>query len=119
MTQLSDYQAKIKDIDATWRSMNSCRFGNVCPCRPWEKCRNPSRIQVIYERYSAGLRKEVDIANSGSKSSFPKRRFPKELKPEFAELKEDVIHLGGTKKIRELLAAKSIRTVRPSCRTGG
>ena len=43
--------------------------------------------------------------SSGSKSSFPKRRF-RELKPEFAELKEDVIHLGGTKKIRELLAAE-------------
>ena len=31
---------------------------------------------------------------------------PKELKPEFAELKEEVIRLGGTKKIRELLAAQ-------------
>ena len=107
VTQLSDYQAKIKDIDATlaqyeqlpiWKRLSMQAMGkNVESLREYK---------VIYERYSAGLRKEVDIAKQRIEELIPEATVPKELKPEFAELKEDVIHLGGTKKIRELLAAE-------------
>lgn len=107
LTQLSDYQAKIKDIDATlaqyeqlpiWRRLSMQAVGkNVETLREY---------RVIYERYSAGLRTEVDIAKQRIDELIPEATVPKELKPEFAELKEDVIHLGGTKKIRELLAAE-------------
>ena len=107
LTQLSDYQAKIKEIDATlaqyeqlpiWRRLSMQAVGkNVESLREY---------RVIYERYSAGLRKEVDIAKQRIDELIPEATVPKELKPEFAELKEDVIHLGGTKKIRELLAAE-------------
>ncbi|GAB1724441.1 MAG: hypothetical protein NTNFB01_33370 [Nitrospira sp.] len=107
VTQLSDYQAKIKDIDATlaqyeqlpiWTRLSMQAMGkNVDSLREYK---------VIYERYSAGLRKEVDIAKQRIEELIPEATVPKELKPEFAELKEDVIHLGGTKKIRELLAAE-------------
>ena len=107
VTQLSDYQAKIKDIDATlaqyeqlpiWKRLSMQAMGkNVDSLREYK---------VIYERYSAGLRKEVDIAKQRIEELIPEATVPKELKPEFAELKEDVIHLGGTKKIRELLAAE-------------
>ena len=107
LTQLSDYQAKIKEIDATlaqyeqlpiWRRLSMQAVGkNVESLREY---------RVIYERYSAGLRTEVDIAKQRIDELIPEATVPKELKPEFAELKEDVIHLGGTKKIRELLAAE-------------
>jgi hypothetical protein len=107
VTQLSDYQAKIKDIDATlaqyeqlpiWTRLSMQAMGkNVDSLREYK---------VIYERYSAGLRKEVDLAKQRIEELIPEATVPKELKPEFAELKEDVIHLGGTKKIRELLAAE-------------
>lgn len=107
VTQLSDYQAKIKDIDATlaqyeqlpiWKRLSMQAMGkNVESLREYK---------AIYERYSAGLRNEVDIAKQRIEELIPEATVPKELKPEFAELKEDVIHLGGTKKIRELLAAE-------------
>lgn len=107
VTQLSDYQAKIKDIDATlaqyeqlpiWKRLSMQAMGkNVDSLREYK---------VIYERYSAGLRKEVDVAKQRIAELIPEATVPKELKPEFAELKEDVLHLGGTKKIRELLAAE-------------
>ena len=61
---------------------------------------------VIYERHSTGLRKEIDIAKDRINALIPEATVPKDIKPEFAELKEDVIRLGGTKKIRELLAAQ-------------
>ena len=36
----------------------------------------------------------------------PEAAVPKDLRPEFDDLKEDITKLGGTKKIRELLAAE-------------
>lgn len=120
VTQLSDYQAKIKDIDATlaqyeqlpiWTRLSMQAMGkNVDSLREYK---------VIYERYSAGLRKEVDIAKQRIEELIPEATVPKELKPEFAELKEDVIHLGGTKKSGSSWRRKKIRTARRSCRTGG
>ncbi len=107
VTQLSEYQAKIKEIDATlaqyeqlpiWTRLSMQAVGkNVESLREYK---------VIYERYSAGLRKEVDIAKQRIDELIPEATVPKEMKPEFAELKDDVIRLGGTKKIRELLAAQ-------------
>lgn len=107
VTQLTEYQTKIKEIDATlaqyeqlpiWKRLSMQAVGkNVESLREYK---------VIYERYSAGLRKEVDIAKQRIEELIPEATVPKEMKPEFAELKEDVIRLGGTKKIRELLAAQ-------------
>lgn len=107
VTQLTEYQAKIKEIDATlaqyeqlpiWKRLSMQAVGkNVETLREYK---------VIYERYSTGLRKEVDIAKQRIDELIPEATVPKEMKPEFAELKEDVIRLGGTKKIRELLAAQ-------------
>ena len=107
VTQLSEYQAKVKEIDATlaqyeqlpiWKRLSMQAVGkNVESLREYK---------VIYERYSAGLRKEVDIAKQRIDELIPEATVPKEMKPEFAELKEDVIRLGGTKKIRELLSAQ-------------
>ncbi len=107
LTQLSEFQAKIKEIETTlaeyeqlpiWKRLSMQAMGkNVESLREY---------LLIYERQSAGLRKEIDIAKERINELIPEATVPKELKPEFAELKEDVIRLGGTKKIRELLAAQ-------------
>ena len=107
VTQLTDYQAKVKEIDQTladyeqlpiWKRLSMQAVGkNVESLREYK---------LIYERHCAGLRKEVDIAKQRIDELIPEATVPKELKPEFAELKEEVIRLGGTKKIRELLAAQ-------------
>jgi hypothetical protein len=107
LTQLSEFQAKIKEIETTlaeyeqlpiWKRLSMQAMGkNVESLREY---------LIIYERQSAGLRKEVDIAKDRINELIPEAAVPKDIKPEFAELKEDVIRLGGTKKIRELLAAQ-------------
>ena len=107
VTQLTEYQAKVKEIDQTladyeqlpiWKRLSMQAVGkNVESLREYK---------LIYERHCAGLRKEVDIAKQRIDELIPEATVPKELKPEFAELKEEVIRLGGTKKIRELLAAQ-------------
>jgi hypothetical protein len=107
LTHLSDLQAKIKEIETTltdyeqlpiWKRLSLQAVGkNVESLREY---------LLIYERQGAGLRKEIDIAKERINELIPEAAVPKELKPEFAELKEEVIRLGGTKKIRELLAAQ-------------
>lgn len=107
LTHLSELQAKIKEIETTltdyeqlpiWKRLSMQAVGkNVESLREY---------QIIYERQSAGLRKEIDIAKERINELIPEAAVPKELKPEFAELKDEVIRLGGTKKIRELLAAQ-------------
>jgi hypothetical protein len=60
----------------------------------------------MYESQMAGLIKEVDIAKARIAELAPEAAVPKDMRPEFEELKEDIVRLGGTKKIRELLAAE-------------
>ncbi|MBA2485130.1 MAG: hypothetical protein H0V35_03360 [Nitrospira sp.] len=107
LTHLSELQAKIKDIETTlaeyeqlpiWKRLSMQAVGkNVESLREYK---------LIYDRQCMGLRKEIDIAKQRIDELVPEATVPRELKPEFAELKEDVIRLGGTKKIRELLAAQ-------------
>ncbi|MCE3223764.1 MAG: hypothetical protein K0S58_1944 [Nitrospira sp.] len=107
LTHLSELQAKIKEIATTltdyeqlpiWKRLSMQAVGkNVESLREY---------LLIYERQSAGLRKEIDIAKERINELIPEAAVPKDIKPEFAELKEEVIRLGGTKKIRELLAAQ-------------
>lgn len=107
LTQLTELQAKIKGIEATlsdyeqlpiWKRLSMQAVGkNVESLKDYK---------LIYERQSGGLRKEIDIAKERIRELVPEAAVPKELKPEFADLKEEIIRLGGTKKIRELLAAE-------------
>ncbi len=107
LTHLSELQGKIKEIDGTlgeyeqlpiWKRLTMQAVGkNVESLREYK---------LIYERQIAGLMKELDIAKARIDELIPEAAVPKEMKPEFAELKEEVLKLGGTKKIRELLAAE-------------
>jgi len=60
----------------------------------------------LYESQIAGLMKELEVAKARIAELVPEAAVPKDMRPEFDELKEDIIRLGGTKKIRELLAAE-------------
>ena len=49
--------------------------------------------------------KEVEVAQARIKELIPEATIPKDLRPEYDELKEEIKRLGGTKKIREMLNA--------------
>jgi hypothetical protein len=49
--------------------------------------------------------KEVEVAQARIKELIPEATVPKDMRPEYDELKEEIKRLGGTKKIREMLAA--------------
>jgi hypothetical protein len=64
------------------------------------------QYRELYESQIAGLMKELEIARARIAELAPEAAVPKDMRPEFEELKEDIVRLGGTKKIRELLAAE-------------
>lgn len=107
LTQVSDLQAKIKEIDTTlaeyqaipiWRRLALQTVG--------KNVESLAEYRTIYNATIQGLMSELETAQQRIAELKPEAAIPKELRPEYQELKEDVTRLGGTKKIRELLAAE-------------
>ncbi|MEY4528649.1 MAG: hypothetical protein RL768_2368 [Nitrospirota bacterium] len=107
LTQLSNLQAKIKDVTAImteyeklplWRRIGMQTVG--------KNVESLQQYRVLYEQQIGELTKELEIAKARIDELVPEAAVPKDLRPEFDDLKEDITKLGGTKKIRELLAAE-------------
>lgn len=107
LTQLSELQTKIKDVTAIlteyenlplWRRIGMQTVG--------KNVESLQQYRVLYEQQIGELTKELEIAKVRIDELVPEAAVPKDLRPEFDDLKEDITKLGGTKKIRELLAAE-------------
>jgi AAA domain-containing protein len=107
LTHLSDLQTKIKEIHTTLTEYENLpllkRLGMQAVGRNVESLQ---QYRILYESQIAELMKELDVAKARIEELVPEAAVPKDMRPEFEELKEDIVRLGGTKKIRELLAAE-------------
>ena len=107
LTQVSDLQAKIKDVNATLTEYeNLPLFKRLSLQVVGKNVESLHQYIELYESQCAELRGELDIAKARIDALVPEAAVPKDMRPEFAELKEEIVRLGGTKKIRELLAAE-------------
>ncbi len=106
LTQLSDWQGKVKGIDKiladyealpVWKRMGMQFAG--------KNVETLAEYRVIYEGKIHGLMREVEVAQARIKELIPEATIPKDLRPEYDVLKEEIKRLGGTKKIREMLGA--------------
>lgn len=107
LTQLSDLQAKTKEANAILAEYENLPLLRRLSMQAVGK--NVESLHQYLELYGsqiAGLMKELEIAKARIEELVPEAAVPKDMRPEFEELKEDIIRLGGTKKIRELLAAE-------------
>ncbi len=107
LTQLSDLQTKTKEANAILAEYESLPLLRRLSMQAVGK--NVESLHQYLELYQiqiAGLMKELDIAKARIAELAPEAAVPKDMRPEFEELKEDIVRLGGTKKIRELLAAE-------------
>ncbi len=106
LTQLSDWQGKVKGIDKILRDYEALpiwkRMGMQFTGKNIETL---AEYRVIYEGKIHGLMQEVEVAQARIKELIPEATIPKDLRPEYDELKEEIKRLGGTKKIREMLSA--------------
>lgn len=107
MTQLTDLQNKIKDVNATLAEYeNLPLFRRLSLQAVGKNVESLHQYLELYESQCAELKRELDVAKTRINELVPEAAVPKDMRPEFDELKEDIIHLGGTKKIREILAAE-------------
>jgi len=107
LTQVGDLQAKIKDANATLAEYeNLPLFQRLSMQAVGKNVESLHQYLGLYESQCAELREELDVAKARINELVPEAAVPKDMRPEFDELKEEIVRLGGTKKIRELLAAE-------------
>ncbi|MDA0739569.1 MAG: hypothetical protein O2999_11440 [Nitrospirae bacterium] len=106
LAEVSGFQGKIKDIDKIvedyenlpiWKRLGMQAMG--------KNVETLGEYRVIYTEKIAGLMKAVEIAQARIRELVPEAAIPKDMRPEYEDLKDDITRLGGTKKIREMLAA--------------
>ncbi|HEY7764895.1 MAG TPA: AAA domain-containing protein [Aestuariivirgaceae bacterium] len=107
LTHLSELQAKIKEVASTLGEYEGLPLLRRLSMQAVGKNVDSLRqYQTYYTAQIADLTKELDIAKARIDELVPEAAVPKDMRPEFEELKENIVKLGGTKKIRELLAAE-------------
>lgn len=107
LTQLSEIQGKAKEAQATLAEYESLPLLRRLTMQAVGKnVESLHQYLELYESQIAGLMKELDIARARIEELVPEAAVPKDMRPEFEDLKEEIVRLGGTKKIRELLAAE-------------
>ena len=107
LTQLSDLQAKQKEAQTTLAEYeNLPLLRRITMQAVGKNVESLHQYLALYEMQVAALMKELDIAKARIAELVPEAAVPKEMRPEFEDLKEEIVRLGGTKKIRELLAAE-------------
>jgi len=107
LTQLSDLQAKTKETKATLAEYENLPLLRRLSMQAFGKnVESLHQYLELYESQITGLMKDIDVARARVAELAPEAAVPKDMRPEFEELKEDIVRLGGTKKIRELLAAE-------------
>ncbi len=107
LTQLNDLQGKMAATTATLSEYeNLSLLKRLTMQAVGKNVESLKQYQALYEGQIADLMKELDIAKARIAELVPEAAVPRDMRPEFDELKEDIAKLGGTKKIRELLAAE-------------
>ena len=106
LTQLSEWQGKVKQIDKIVTDYEAIpiwkRIGLQVTGKNIETL---AEYRIIYQTKIQGLMTEVEVAQARIKELIPEATIPKDLRPEYDDLKDEIKRLGGTKKIREMLAA--------------
>jgi hypothetical protein len=107
LMQVSDLQSKIKEVHATLAEYENLPLLRRLSLQAVGKnVESLHQYLELYESQCAELKRELDIAKVRIDELVPEAAVPKDMRPEFDELKEEIVRLGGTKKIRELLAAE-------------
>jgi hypothetical protein len=107
LTQLSEVQAKLAGVKSTLVEYEQLPLLRRLSMQAVGKnVDSLHQYASLYDKQIADLTAELDIARARIQELVPEAAVPRDLRPEFDDLKEDITKLGGTKKIRELLAAE-------------
>jgi len=107
VTQLRDLQVKMADVQKTLKEFEHLPlFQRLTMQAVGKNAESLKQYCVLYQGQMDQLNKELDVAKSRIQQLAPEAAVPRGNRDEFEELKEHITKLGGTKKVRELLAAE-------------
>ncbi len=107
LTQLSELQGNIKEINTTLAEYEAIPIWKRLAMQTVGKnVETLGEYRTLYEQQIQHLLGELELAKARIDELMPEAAIPKELRPEYDELKEEMTRLGGMKKTRELLAAE-------------
>ncbi|MBM4126125.1 MAG: hypothetical protein FJ247_02095 [Nitrospira sp.] len=107
VSQMRDLQVKLAEVTTTLSEYAGLSlFQRLSMQAVGRNVDSLKQYQSIYQQQIDALNQELDVAKARIQELVPEAAVPKDLRPEFDDLKEHIVKLGGTKKIRELLAAE-------------
>jgi len=106
VTRLRDLQVKLAEVEKTLTEYETLPLLQRLTMQAVGKnVDSLKQYRVLYQQQIDGLDKEIDLAKARIQELVPEAAISRDLRQEYDDLKEAVTKLGGTKKIRELLAA--------------
>ena len=107
VTQLRDLQVKMADVRTTLEEFeNLPLFQRLTMQTVGKNAESLKQYCGLYQSQIDQLNKELDIVKIRIQQLAPEAAIPRGTRAECDELKEHITKLGGTKKVRELLAAE-------------
>lgn len=107
VTQLRDFQVKMADVQKTLKEFEHLPlFQRLTMQAVGKNAESLKQYCALYQGQMDQLSKELDVAKGRIQQLVPEAAVPRGNRDEFEELKEHITKLGGTKKVRELLAAE-------------
>lgn len=107
VTQLRDLQVRMADVRKTLEEFeNLPLFQRLTMQAVGKNAESLKQYDALYQSQIDRLNEELDIAKDRIQQLVPEAAVPRGKRAEFEELKEYLAKLGGTKKVRELMAAE-------------
>ena len=107
VTQVRDLQVKMADVQKTLKEFESLPlFQRLTMQAVGKNAESLKQYCVLYQAQMDQLNGELDVAKSRIQQLVPEAAVPRGTRAEFEELTEYITKLGGTKKVRELMAAE-------------
>ena len=107
VTQLRDLQVRMADVQKTLTEFeNLPLFQRLTMQAVGKNAESLTQYCALYQGQIDQLNEELDVAKGRIQQLTPEAAVPRGNRDEFEALKEHMTKLGGTKKVRELMAAE-------------
>ncbi|MGQ0555428.1 MAG: AAA domain-containing protein [Nitrospiraceae bacterium] len=107
VTQLRDLQVKMADVQKMLKDFeNLPLFQRLTMQAVGKNAASLKQYGALYQGQMDQLNNELDVTKGRIQQLAPEAAVPSGKRAEFEELQEQIAKLGGTKKVRELLAAE-------------
>ncbi len=107
VTEMRDVQVKMAEVETTLAEYERLSlFQRLGMQAVGKNVESLKQYHVLYQQQMDRLNKELDIAKARIQRLQPEAAIPREIRHESDDLKDTIAKLGGSKRVRELLAAE-------------